>query len=206
MQDATKRDEVARLVSERRKALGGRYLLDPRVRALPRSGSRWLTPPGGAGQGRATTLPLMVLTVLGALALVACVATATAVVASGMWLQGALQDPTTTVQGFYGALQQRDYAHAYAYFTTSARARLTENQFESTYGTFDQIDGTVTAYTISQIQTGAGGNTANVLVGVARQDKPDAIQVQTLLLVRENGDWRIENITLNGTAPAPPAG
>ncbi|HEY7781580.1 MAG TPA: hypothetical protein VIC85_15335 [Ktedonobacterales bacterium] len=206
MEDATKRDEIARLVSERRKALGGRYLLDPRVRALPRSGSRWLTPPGTAGRGRAATLPLLILTVLGAVALVACVATATAVVVSGVWLQGALQDPTTTVQGFYGALQQRDYAHAYTYFTTSARARLTEGQFESTYGAFDQIDGTVTAYAISHIQTGAGGNTASVLVGVSRQDKPDAVQVQTLLLVRENGNWRIESITLNGSAPVRPGG
>lgn len=206
MQDATKRDEIMRLVSERRKALGGRYLLDPRVRALPRSGSRWLIPPREGGQGRATTLPLLILTVLGAVALVGCVATAAAVVASGMWLQGALHDPSTTVQSFYGALQQRDYARAYTYFTTSAQARLTETQFESTYGTFDQIDGTVAAYTISSVRMGANGDTANVLVGVARQDKPDVVQVQTLLLVRENGDWHIESITLNGNSPATPAG
>ncbi|HEV7127426.1 MAG TPA: hypothetical protein VGN32_08270, partial [Ktedonobacterales bacterium] len=85
--------QVAQRVAERRKALGTRASLDPRVRALSQSGARHLLPP--RPQPTRATIPMALFAVLGVLALLTCVGMATAVVYAGAWLQGTLNDPST---------------------------------------------------------------------------------------------------------------
>jgi Domain of unknown function (DUF4878) len=194
MDDSTKREELTRIVAERRKALSDYPTLDARVRALSQSGSRHLLPPRPSR--KRSTFTAALFAVVGAVALLACVATATAVVASGVWLQGALNDPSTTVQSFYGALQQKDYAHAYSYFTASARSHLSEAAFADQFDSYDALDGAVSSYSLGATKTSASGDGATIVVTVTRRGNASTQQVHTLLLVKENGAWRIQSISI----------
>lgn len=197
--NASKREELEHIVAERRKELRDRSSLDPRVRALSQSGSRHLLPP--RPRAKPSTFPLVLFGLLGALALVACAATATAVVIGGSWLQGTLSDSTTTVQNFYGALQQKDYDGAYTYFSATARARMTESQFEDQFAGYDVIDGPVSSYSIAAPRA-ISSSEMSVTVTVTRAAAASGPQVQTLVLVREGGSWRIYTITRPTPAPA----
>ncbi len=194
MQDTSKREALTRLVAERRKLLGDMPSLDPRVRALSRSGSRHLLPPRPAE--KRSVLPIILFSALGAVALVACVATAIAVVASGVWLQGTLSDPSTAVQDFYGALEQRDYCQAYTYLTASARSHLSLTAFEDQFGTYDTIDGPVSSYSLGPTKVSAGGAVATIVVTVTRRGNGSAPQMHTLRLKKEQGAWRIDGISI----------
>lgn len=194
MQDTGKREALTRLIAERRKLLGDMPSLDPRMRALSRSGSRHLLPPRPAE--KRSVLPIILFSALGAVALVACVATAIAVVASGVWLQGTLSDPSTAVQDFYGALQQRDYSQAYTYFTASARSHLSLTAFEDQFGTYDTIDGPVSSYSLGPTKLSAGGAVATIVVTVTRRGNGSAPQMHTLRLKKEQGAWRIDGISI----------
>ena len=199
--NVNKREALEQLVSERRRKLGGRTSLDPRVRALSQSGSRHLLPP--RGQTKHSTISLMLLSALAVLALVICTATATAVILGGTWLQGALSNPDTAIEGFYGALEQRDYASAYGYFSASARAHLSESAFADQFSGYDAIDGAVSNFSVGAIKQMANGTAATVAVTVTRQGLGSTAQVHSLELVKENGSWRISNITIQPQKPTP---
>lgn len=203
MAEVDRREELTQRVAERRKLLGERESLDPRVRMLAQSGSRHLLPPRPVA--KTSSIPLVILAVVAAVALIGCVATATAVVASGVWLQGALSDPTTTVQEFYGALQQQNYQHAYSYFSASAQSHMSEAAFTDTFSGYDRIDGTVSGVTITRTDVAASGRTATVVVSVKRTGSVTARQrqVHTLVLMQENGVWRINSVTITLAQPTP---
>jgi hypothetical protein len=206
MQDTGKREALTRLVAAHRKALGDNPALDPRVRTLSQSGSRHLLPPRPVEKRSA--FPVILFSALGAVALLACVATATAVVASGVWLQGTLRDPSTTVQSFYGALQQKDYAQAYTYFTTRERSHLSLTAFQDQFASYDTLDGAINTYSLGPTQLGANGAAATVVVKVTRREAGSAPQIHTLRLLKEQGDWRIDSfsITLGHLDPMSPPG
>jgi hypothetical protein len=206
MQDTSKREALTRLIAERRKLLGDMPSLDPRVRALSRSGSRHLLPP--RPDAKRSAFSIVLFSVLGAVALVACAATAVAVVASGVWLQGTLNDPSTAVQSFYGALEQKDYPQAYSYFTASARAHLSLAAFEDQFGSYDVIDGPVSSFSLGPTRLTADGTAATVTVTVIRRAGRDAPQLHTLHLLKPQGAWRIDgiSITFQHISPTSPPG
>jgi hypothetical protein len=202
--DASKREALEEIIAERRKALQERAAWDPRAQALSRSllhaGSRYRLPPKPGA--KRSTLSIALLATFGALVLAACTATATAAVVSGTWLQGALSDPSTTVESFYAALQQKDYAGAYAYFSSGARAHMSEAAFADQFGGYDAVDGPVAGYSLGAPKHMPEGTTA-IAVTVTRRGSA-APQVQTLELVKESGAWRIYDISIQQHS-APPA-
>jgi hypothetical protein len=143
----------------------------------------------------------VLLSVLGAVALVACVVSAAAVVVGGSWLRSALTSPTSTVQDFYGALQQRNYASAYKLFSSSAQAHLSESAFADQFGAYDTIDGPVTQVSIGAPQYKSTGAEATVAVNVTRSGSGTRRRVDQLMLIKELGGWRITSISLQFGAP-----
>lgn len=199
--DSALRDQLAQRVAERRKQLGDLATLDPRVRALSQSSASHLMPPRPAYAR--STLTLALFAVMGALALVACVATATAAVYGSAWLQGILNDPSTTVQNFYGAVQQGDYVRAYTDFSDAARQRISESAFAAQFSSYDLIDGSVISYMLGTPRYTNGGNTATLTVAVTRRANPVATETDTLALVKQAGQWRIAAIAVTTGAPTP---
>jgi hypothetical protein len=144
------------------------------------------------------------LTLLSVAALVACAASAVAVVAGGAWLQGALSSPTSTAQSFYGALQQSDYSAAYKYFSSGAQAHLSEAAFADQFGAYDAIDGAVVQIALGQPTYTQQGAVALVTVRVTRAERGARLQANQLRLVKDQGQWRIASISLQfELAPTP---
>lgn len=201
MPDPSVREELAQRILEQRKQLGELTALDPRLRELSQSSTRRVLPPVPARPG----LSLALFAVLGALALLACVGTATAVVYGSAWLQGVFNDPTTTVQNFYGAVQQGDYARAYTAFSDAARRHTSEAAFAGQFGSYDAIDGTIAAYTLGTPRYASGGNSATLVVTVTRRGTARAGETHTLNLVKQGGQWRIDALTITNAPPTPAA-
>lgn len=197
------RERLTQRVAERRKLLSERPALDPRVRALSRSSARNLMPPHPSPTR--TTIPLAMFAVLGVVALVACIGAATAAVYGAAWLQGTLNDPSTAVQGFYGALQQKQYGQAYAYFSDHARAQTSESVFAARWGSYDAIEGPVTSYVLGTPNYSAAGAVATLSVMVQRQTDARTPETHTLRLVKQAGAWRIDSVSIAiNPANAPP--
>jgi hypothetical protein len=194
-------DDFYRKAEERRRALAERASVDPRARMPARAGARHPLPLHATGGSHAPAVILM--TVLGLLALIACVTSATVVVGGG-WLQRALNDPTSTTQNFYGALQQRDYARAYTYFSSGAQAHPSESAFADQFGGYDTIEGPVTQVAIGAPQFRAGGNVALHSVRVTRSSSGGRLQLHQVTLEKEQGTWRIDAISITfGVAATP---
>lgn len=198
MKDPQRHKELAEMVARRRKELGDRPDISQRMRKLSESSGR--NPIGPRPVKRSTMLTLLAGG-LAVVALIACVATAIAVTAGGLWFQSQLNDPTTAVQKFYGALHQQDYAQAYALLSNSAKARVSQSAFADQYSSLDQIDGIVDSYPI--LKNTAGDTTATVTVAVIRRGNIAVAQVETIQLVKDGGDWHINSITNAGTMPVP---
>jgi hypothetical protein len=132
--------------------------------------------------------------ILGSIALVACTATATAAALAGNWLQATLSDPTVTVQSFYGALQQRDYRAAYAYFSSSATARLSESAFVDQFSGYDTIDGPVSGVSLTAPRYSRNTTGASLIVTVMRRGGTNRQETHVVDLVKEHGVWRIDSI------------
>ena len=195
-------EEIAERVAQRRKQLIDSGAFNPSLRAPARSSARSVAL-GWAPRTR-VSLSLMLVAALGAIALVACVGTATAVVYGSAWLRGALSDPSTTVQSFYGAVQAGDYARAYSYFSDEARTRTSESAFVGQFASYDAINGPVVSYTLGSTHIGAAGNTASIMVAVSRRANPRGTEAHALALVKQSGQWQINAIvvTINGSPPA----
>jgi hypothetical protein len=200
MDDANKRAELEQRVAGRRRELGDRASLDPRLRA--RSPEGRVLPP--RLRGKPSTLAVVLLAAVGAVALIACVVTTVGIVISSTWLQGALNDPSATAQSFCGALQQRDYAHAYGYFSASAQEHTSESAFADQFAGYDAIDGPVTSYSLGSPRYSTDGAIATLAVMLQRQSGGSAQQQFTLVLIKEHGSWRINALTIKTHAGAPP--
>jgi len=187
---------LAEVLERRRQQLRTQLDVSPRLRQLSRAAIPQSILPDRVRRSPALTGVAVVAAVA---LLAACVLGATALAASGLWLQDQLSDPATASQNFYGALHQQDYGRAYADLSARARARTTQPAFVAQYSALDAIAGVVESYTITSSSTST--ETATVVASVVRRGDTTRAQAQTLTLVKESGGWHIDQITVGGSAP-----
>lgn len=195
MDDANKRALLAERVAGRRRELAGRAPLDPRQHALPPRGGELRSP-----------VVFVLLAALGALALLACATLAIGVVLGSSWLQGTLNDPSSTAQSFLSAVQTRDYDHAYTLLSRSARSHQSETAFESQFTGYDAIEGPVTSYSLAPTSYSRNGAIATINVMIRRKGSAAAPQYLTLTLVKDPDTWRIGVIAVRSHAVTPDVG
>jgi hypothetical protein len=197
-QDPKRRAELAELVERRRRELGERPDISQTMRRLSQSSSRngSLLPP----KKRSRLRPL-VLTGVALVVLVACVAGTVAVVWANSVVQSSFSDPQNTVQQFYGALHQANYSQAYTYFSSTAKAHLSETTFANLYGSYDRVDGIIQNFPVQS--SVVHGNAAQVAVLVTRRGDANSGQMQTVHLVYANSTWYIASIVVGATVPLP---
>lgn len=199
MPDAQRRAELASRIEQRRQELGARSDVSQRLRELSASGSRI---PAPAGRNQRSTLNTVIITAIAGVGLLIIAAIAAIVIISGVWVQSQLtSSPSTTVEDFYAAMHQQDYATAYGKFSSAAQSHLTEAKFEQTMRATDLIAGGVQSYTI--VTTTTNGQTATVTVDVVRQGNSSVAQVFKLTLTQEQQTWRIATIQQTGQTSAP---
>jgi hypothetical protein len=202
MPDAQRRAELATRIEQRRQELGERADVSQRLRELSASGSRFPSP--AARHGQRSTLNTVIITSVAGAGLLLIAIVAVIVIASGVWVQSQLANsPTTTVEDFYAAIHQQDYATAYAKFSSGAQGSLSEAKFEQTMRATDLLSGGVQSYAIATATT--KGATATVTVDVVRQGDTTTASVFQLTLVQQQQTWRISAIRQTGqtTAPTP---
>jgi hypothetical protein len=197
MADSKRRTQITELIERRRRALVERPDISQTMRKLSQSSSR---NPKAPIRPRRTTTTTLLLGGAGVLLMLFCVALAVTVLIGNIWLQNQLSDPTTTVQKYYAALKQRNYNEAYSYLAKNLQGRVLPVTFADTYSGNDTLDGVIDRYYITINKRDEA--TATVTVIVVRRAR-DTAQLQTLNLVKENGDWRIAEITLGGNVPIP---
>jgi hypothetical protein len=179
------RDLAAR-VAERRRQLAARQDISQKMRDLSASSSQ---NPNSSLRPRRSPLLTTVMLAAGVFLLVACAVGATALVLSGLWVQNQLSDPPTTAQNFYGALQSQNYTRAYSYTSSAFQKRIPADAFNDQFSSLDQVSGVVDSYPIV--------SEATVVVHVIRRSNKAQALTQTLSMVKEGNNWRIDNI-LNG--------
>jgi hypothetical protein len=192
MDDANKRALLAERVAGRRRELAGRASLDPRHRMLPPRCGELRSP-----------LTILLLATLGAVALVVCATLAVGVVLGSSWLQGTLNDPSSTAQTFLSALQTRDYDQAYTLLSRSARSHQSQTAFESQFTGYDTIEGPVTNYSLATPTFSKDGAVATINVRVQRKGSAAAPQYLTITLVKDPDNWRIGAIAVRSHAVTP---
>jgi hypothetical protein len=194
-------DDFYRKAEERRKELAHHRKADQRAGLSHQSGAGRPIPTPAS---RFRSPGVLLVTALGVLALLACAASATAAIAGGNWLQGALSSPASTAQDFYSALQRTDYDSAYQLFSARARAHLSEATFTDQFGGYDAIEGAVTHVSIDAPAYSASGMAATLKVRVTRSGSGSRLQVDQLMLVKEHDSWRIDSISLQFGLTATP--
>lgn len=199
MANSRQRAELATRVEQRRQELGARADVSTRLRELSASGSRFPAPTSRSPK-RSTLLTLIIAaSAVAGLLLIAVIATA--VIASGVWVQTQLDSPTTVAEDYFSAVHQQDYPTAYSKFSTGAQASLTEPKFERNMKATDLIAGGVESYSVSSANI--NGATAIVTVEVVRRGNTTTAQVFEVKLVLQQQSWRIDTIRQTGQAPAP---
>jgi len=197
MADAERRAQIAERVQQRRRELLDRPDISQRMRKLSESSGRH--PKGPMKRKRSTTLTLL----LGAgavMAMLLCVATAAMVLAGNLWVQAQLGDPTVTVQNYYSALGQQNYQTAYSYLSKRAQSKTSEAHFADTYSSLDSVDGIIQQHIVTSSKVAS--DSATIKVTLVRRGREMA-QTQTLQLVKDSGDWRIDAITQGPDVPVP---
>ena len=184
--------DLAERVAEGRRRLAGRSDISQKMRDLSASSSQ---NPNSSLRPKRSPLLTTVMLAAGVFLLVACAVGATALVASGLWVQNQLSDPPTTAQNFYGALQSQNYTRAYSYTSSAFQKRIPADAFNDQFSSLDQVSGVVDSYPIVSEKT--SGTTATVVVQVIRRSNKAQALTQTLSMVKEGNSWRIDNI-LNG--------
>jgi hypothetical protein len=200
MADPQRSEELAARIEERRRMLEDRPDVSKRLRELSSSNSRNAIP----APARKIRSPLIALLVTagGLLALFACVAASVAIISSGIWVQTQLGSPNTTVEDFFAAIHEQNYAQAYGFLSSQARKEITEEAFQQVYLTSDTLSGTVVYYAI--VDSVTKDSTASVTVDVVRRGDISVADVFVLTLTQEDSSWRIQSIQQNGSTPAPP--
>lgn len=197
-QDPRRRAELATLVERHRRELGQRPDVSQQMRKLSESNSRNPIAPQRAKRSQAITLLLGVLAVV---VMLACMVSAVAITAGGLAFTNQLSDPSTTAQRFYGALHQRNYDEAYSYVSSGFKQHLSKSQFTERYSSFDSIGGVIETFPVQS--STVNGSSATVVLSVIRSSNASKAQTQTLHLVKENNDWRIDSVTLGASTIAP---
>lgn len=188
--------DLAERVAERRRQLAERPDVSQKMRDLSASSSQ---NPNGSLRPKRSPLLTTVALAAGVFLLVACAVGATALVASGLWVQNQLSDPPTTAQNFYGALQSQNYARAYSYTSTAFQKRIPSSAFNDQFSSLDQVGGVVDSYPIVSDKT--TGATATVVVQVIRRSNKAQALTQTLTMVKEGTNWRIDNVANGDIVP-----
>src|SRR5262245_46417910 len=199
MKDTKSRAQVAALVERRRRELSERPDISLRMRKLSESNGR--NPIPVPPKSRPTPFKAL-LAIVAVLLLVVGILVVVGAIAGGIWFQNQVSDPSSTVLDFYSAVHQQDYPRAYAYFADASKGQLSQAAFTKQFGDYDSVNGIVDSYVVdgsSQIN----GNQAIVKVDVVRRANPDQAQVQTVYLVKQGNDWRIQRIALGNMIPAP---
>ncbi|HZC06947.1 MAG TPA: hypothetical protein VE338_15035 [Ktedonobacterales bacterium] len=199
MPDAQRRVELATRIEQRRQELGERADVSQRLRDLSASGSRFPAP--AARGARRSTLNTVIITSIAGLGLLLIAAIAAVVIVSGVWVQSQLNTPTTTVENFYAAVHQQDYATAYSKFSSQAQSSLSETKFEQTMRATDLISGGVQSYAI--VSTTTSGSTATVTVDIVRLADSSVAQVYQVKLTQQQQSWVISSIRQTGQTKAP---
>jgi hypothetical protein len=197
--DSKRRAELAELVEQRRRELGERPDISQTMRRLSQSSSRnssaFLQPK------RRSRMRALVLTGSALAVLVACILGTAAVIWTNSVVQSSFSDPQNTVQQFYGALHQTNYAEAYTYFSSTAKAHLSESSFASLYSSYDRVDGIIQNFPVQS--STVHGSAAQVVVLVTRRGDDNTGQMQTVHLVNSNNTWYISSIVVGDTVPLP---
>jgi hypothetical protein len=187
--------QLGKRIAAQRRALEGRPDVSQRLRELTASSTQHV----GERPKRSPLLGMLMVGA-GAALLTLCAVAATIAVSGGLWVQGQLSDPGTTVQDFYGALHRQDYHGAYALCSTRYQSGVSESAFTTQLGNLDTVAGVVDRYIIVGSQV--SGQTATVTVHVVRHADPTSAQVQTLTLASQSGSWRIDQVQSGDTVPA----
>jgi hypothetical protein len=209
-QNLTPREKLAALVEQHRRELserlakGGplpqieRPALPPNLRGALRTAlPQPLLPPRLRRSPALAGFALIVaVTLFGA-----CALGGIGIASAGFSLQGALSDPTTTAETFYAALHGQEYAQAYTQLSPAAQTHISQADFVSEYSDLDAVAGVVESYTIDGATT--NGASASVTAQVVRRLDATRAQEQQLTLIKSNGSWHIDGITLGQTGPAP---
>jgi len=199
MPDAQRRAELATRIEQRRQELGERGDVSQRLRDLSASGSRF---PAPAARGQRSPLNTVIITAIAGVGLLIIAVIAAIVIISGVWVQSQLtSSPSTTVEDFYSAIHQQEYATAYGKFSSAAQGQLSEAKFEQAMRATDMIAGGVQTYSI--VKTTTNGQTATVTVDVVRQGNSSIAQIFQLTLTQEQQSWRIASIQQTGQTSAP---
>ncbi|HEX6796365.1 MAG TPA: hypothetical protein VF116_01485 [Ktedonobacterales bacterium] len=196
MNDPQHRAELADRVEQRRRELHARSDISQAMRKLSAASSNHRNTLDALPKKRSAKIT-MILVGAGAVAVLAVVLT----IATFAFLSNQLSDPTSTAENYFSALHDRDYQQAYGYLTASAQDHLTESAFANTYASLDTTTGIVDSYTVKTSTT--NGNRGTIVMIIVRRGNTSVGQVQTLSMLKENGNWRIDAITLGATVPAP---
>ena len=197
MADTQRRAQVAELVERHRRELSKRPDISQRMRKLSESSGRH--PKGPLKPRRSPTLALLI----GAVAVVGmllCVGSAATVLVGSLWVRGQLGDPSIAVQNYYAALKQKNYSEAYSYLSKRAQGQTSLETFSDTYSSFDRVDGVIDQHIVTASKVGS--DTATVTVTIVRRGR-DRAQQQSVQLVKDGGDWRIDGLTTVGDVPLP---
>ncbi len=201
MQNSKSREDLATLVEQRRKELSERPDISSRMRALSESNSRNPVPVFSRRRPRMVTL---VLLGVGFLLLVGIIAAIVTAVASALWVHNSLNDPVTVVEDYYSSLKTAEYSQAYSYYSTHAQQQIAELAFTDKMSAYDRISGGVQTFVVTNEKV--SGNSATLTVDVVRRSNATSAQVELVQMVNENGHWRIDSVTPNGSVPAPTTG
>ena len=200
-QGAQRRAALGAVIEQRRKELSQRPDVSARMRKLSESSGR--NPMPTQTKPRSRIVPLL-LGVAGVVALVACILSASAVIASGLWFQNQINSPSTTAESYFTAVHQEDYQRAYTYLSSNAQHHISQADFTAQMRNADILQGGVISFTTDSETT--NGANATVIMDVVRNSAPTTAQVLRVTLVDQNNTWRIDSITRTGTEAAPTPG
>lgn len=199
MANSRQRAELATRVEQRRQELGARADVSTRLRELSASGSRFPAPSSRSSKRSPLLTVIVAASAVAGLLLIAVIATA--VIASGVWVQTQLNSPTTVVEDYYASVHQQDYQTAYSKFSSGAQATLPEPKYERDMRANDLISGGVESYSASSAVI--NGSTATVTVEVVRRGNTTTADVFQIHLVLQQQNWRIDTIRQSGQTAAP---
>ena len=200
MNDSERRAALESRVLQRRRELSERPDISERMRELSASGSRNPIAPVAPPKRRSRLANGLIVAAVVA-ALLVCATGAGVVIASGVFVQNQLNDPSTVVEDYYNALQTQDFTRAYSYLSANAQRHTSEAAFETDARADDAFSGAIASFAITSDT--ASSSTAVLVVDVVRRDAPYQATVETLDLVKDNGNWRVDSIHDGSVIPAP---
>ena len=136
------------------------------------------------------------LGIIAGIIVLSCIGCAVASAFGISFLAKTVGQPAVVASSYYQAIKQQDYAKAFTYLDTSAISlpngqQATETAFTAAGQALDQVQGAVTSYTPSNVQTNNG--IATITMTVMRQHSSSSYQVH-LELKQQGNDWKITKL------------